>query len=358
MQARRLRCTAAAVLILLPLAASVAAQPAQARTGPAASRPAIAGMSLDSDAGVSAGATLRVQVHATPDARSASLVLGDSGISVPLQQQSPGTYVGRYVVRRHDRIDPTQRMTARLAVGDRSYSREFNYPPGFQSLAMGNAPQQLAIERFVVRFTRDREPGRELHFRLTGARGAEASVDIPGVVQDVALAETRPGVYEGSYTIRERDDPDRFRSAVATLRSGSQSVRSRVDLGDRDEDAQAARDDRHDGRQAAGALPLAVTSYRDNAVVDAQGDLAIEGRTVPYANVRVQVESVADVDGVLGLTQPVADRTVQADRDGRFRVAVAPRELPVPGTRYRVHLTASSGSQTAEQLLTLIQRRG
>jgi hypothetical protein len=94
-------------------------------------------------------------------------------------------------------------------------------------------------------------------------------------------------------------------------------------------------------------------------VIDAGGNLSIHGRTVPYANVRVQVDSVANVAGLLGLTQPVADQSVQADRNGDFGVSLAPRgSLPLPGQRYDVHVTATSGGQTAEERLTLIQRQG
>jgi hypothetical protein len=61
----------------------------------------------------------------------------------------------------------------------------------------------------------------------------------------------------------------------------------------------------------------------------------------------------------VGVTQPVADQSVQADREGYFAVALAPRGgLPIPGTRYDVHVTATSGSQTAEERLTLLQRQG
>ena len=87
---------------------------------------------------------------------------------------------------------------------------------------MGSAPpqQSLAIDHFVLRSVRGLEPGSELRFRLTGAAGADAWVHIPGVVQRVDLVETRPGLYEGSYTVRRRDDPDGFREAVATLEQG------------------------------------------------------------------------------------------------------------------------------------------
>jgi hypothetical protein len=303
------------------------------------------------------------------------------------------------------------------------------------------------------------EPGRELRFRLVGTPGADASFDIPGVIRGVDLVEVRPGVYEGTYTVRRRDDLNAFSRTVATLRNGNQRTTARVDLrggerefgqvqpapgpdsrppvisdmtpangervGERgrtlisarlqDEGSGIDRDSvrlRIDGREVSddvrvsaddvryradlppgrhsaelmvrdragntstkawsfdvvpgdrmgaagpGPLPLSITSHRDNAVVDAAGNLTIQGRTVPFANVRIHVESVASVAGVLGVSQPIADQTVQADRNGNFGVTVTPRGLPIPGTRYDVRLTATSGSQTAEERLTLYQRQG
>ena len=53
------------------------------------------------------------------------------------------------------------------------------------------------------------------------------------------MEETRPGVYEGRYTIRRRDDLRAFDEAVATLRRGGERTTARVDLRD-----QARRDQR------------------------------------------------------------------------------------------------------------------
>jgi hypothetical protein len=451
----KLRSTVAAAMLLAPMAAIFVAEPVAAQQR--AVQPAITNMALNSDAGLSPGATLRVQVVATPNARRASLMLGDSGITVPLRQQARGSYTGSYVVRRGDRIDPMQLLTARVTFGERTYSRQFNYPTAFQALAMGAAPAagpQVTIERFVMRGAGRMEPGRELRFRLVGAPGGDAWIDIPGVIRGVDLAEVRPGVYEGTYTIRRRDDVSAFEKAVATLRNGNRRATARVDVrgGDREfgrderrderspditeltpangdrvgergntrisarvsdegsgidpasvrlrlngrdvtadtritDDRVAYRDDLEVGRHTAeltvrdragnsttkawtfdvarggervgtGPLPLQVTSHANNAVVDANGSLAIQGRTVPNATVRLQVESVASVGGLLGVTQPVADQTIQADRNGNFSMSVVPRGLPIPGTRYEIRVTATSGSQTAEERLTLVQRQG
>lgn len=450
----QLRSTVAAALLLAPLAATFVAEPVAAQQRATVAQPQVTNMALNSDAGLSPGATLRVQLYATPNARRASLRLGDSGILVQLRERSAGNYTGSYVVRRRDHIDPMQLMTARVTFGNRSYSRQFNYPPAFQALAMGAAPAaspQATIERFVMRPGGRLAPGRELRFRLVGAPGGDAWLDIPGVISGVDLAEVRPGVYEGTYTVRRRDNLNAFDDAVATLRFGDQRARARVDVRGRDRDFGSARDERapqiseltpdngervaernnvriaariadegsgidadsvrlrlngrdvtpdtrvtddrvvyrddlESGRYTAeltvrdragnsstkawtfdvtdrdrvgtGPLPLHITSHSNNTVVDASGNLAIRGRTVPYATVRVQVDSVANVAGVLGLNQPVADQTVQADRDGRFSVGVNPRGTFIPGTRYDVRVTSTSGTQTAEERLTLIQRQG
>jgi hypothetical protein len=234
---------------------------------------------------------------------------------------------------------------------------------------MGNAPQaqaqpqRVAIDRFVMQEIGRLEPGRELRFRVMGAPGGDASLDIPGVVSGVGLDETRPGVYEGTYTIRRRDDLDAFRTAVATLRHGDQRATARLELrefarvGRDDRDVRGDRDAAPD-RYSAGPFPLEITSYQDHAMVDANGNLSIQGRTAPFANVRVQVDSVASAPGMTAIALPVADQSVQADRSGRFGVLVAPRMQSIPGQRFDVRITATNGDRTAEERLTLIQRQG
>jgi len=66
---------------------------------------------------------------------------------------------------------------------------------------------------------------------------------------------------------------------------------------------------------------------------------------------------VANVGGLLGVTQPVMAQTVQAHRNGHFSIAVQPSGLPIPGQRYDVRMTANNGYQTSEERITL-QRRG
>jgi hypothetical protein len=137
----------AALALIVPLAGALVAQPAAAAshavvapavvTRAVVAQPAIHAIVLDSSAGLAPGAVLRVQVQATPGARNPAVTLGTSGVRVALREQGPGRYVGTYTVRRGDRIDPHQRLTARASFGSRSIAQAFDYPTPFQALAMG-----------------------------------------------------------------------------------------------------------------------------------------------------------------------------------------------------------------------------
>jgi hypothetical protein len=137
---------AAAALLILPMGA-VLAQPAGGApfNGPrhgqlvAQAQPEVRAMTLNSDAGLAPGATLRVQVTATPGADNAIVRLRGSGIHIALREQGMGNYVGRYTMRRGDRVDPGHIMVARLTWNDQVIAQNFNYPPAFQALAEGAA---------------------------------------------------------------------------------------------------------------------------------------------------------------------------------------------------------------------------
>lgn len=469
MQAK-LRPHVAAILLLVP-AATFLAQPAAAQERATVAAPVINALQVNADDGVAPGSTLRFRLDAAPRAARADVVLGKSGITVPLRESSPGVYTGNYVVRRADRLDPSQLMAARVTPvsGGQVIARNFSYPRSFQQLAMGAPagpgtapPPGPGIERFVMRSMGRVEPGRELRFRLLGAPGGDAWMDIPGVISGVDLAEVRPGVYEGTYTVRRRDNLQAFDRAVASLRMGNRTLTARVDMngGDRgwDRDRPVARDDRSPqitdlmpgngdrvterGRTQIGArlsddggsgidpasvrlrlqgrdvtgdarvtgdevryradldpgrytaeltvrdqtgnsttktwtfdvagdrgfgdrdrvgsaagLPLQITSHQNGSLIDSDGRLLLQGRTVPFADVRVQVESVANVGGLLGVTTPVLDQTIRADRNGNFSLPVAANPAFIPGQRFDVHMTATSEGRTAEERISL-RRQG
>jgi hypothetical protein len=221
---------ALAVMALAPIGAAMIASPAAAQTYQyrvAESRQgSINNVSVNSDGGLRPGATLRLQVYATPGARWASVALADD-VRVPLRERAPGEYVGTHVIRRGERLDPTRTMTVRAGWGEGPVTMAVNYPPSFQALAMGAGPAAPAQVSSFAMWPRDPDrldPGEVVHFRVDGTPNARASVSIPGVLRGLQLREERPGHYVGSYTIGREDDTDAFSDAVAVLRSGGERV--------------------------------------------------------------------------------------------------------------------------------------
>lgn len=123
------------------------------------------------------------------------------------------------------------------------------------------------IERFVLRTEGRVDPGEPVRFRLVGAAGARAWVDIPGVQSGVPLQEIRPGVYEGAYVVRWRDNPRAFERSVATLQRGHLVDTARVEV----------RGNEHAWRDHRGPA-IVDFAPADGARVDARGRVQISAR--------------------------------------------------------------------------------
>lgn len=339
-----------AALLLMPAAATFVALPTAAIAAPG--DPVVQGLQVNGNAGVSPGSRLEFTVQATPG-QMATVRLDDERISVPLRESARGTYTGSYLVRPDDTIDPRGLIRVHIGNGSRTALSNFTFPSTFaQYRPVPPAPVAVTpyIDRFTLAPTGRVEPGTELRFRLNGAPGGVATVDIPGIPGDIALNETRPGHYEGSYTLRRRDNVD-YGPVIATLRHGPELVTAELDrplLRDRGASMGAA---------PAMAPPLSIYSPVQNAVVDG-GPVLIQGRTAPWANVQVRVDAVSPTTGNrLGVAQNVLTQNIQADANGNFNINFGPsRSIPVPGTRYEVSLSSSTGGQATESRLTLFQR--
>jgi len=85
------------------------------------------------------------------------------------------------------------------------------------------------IDGFDVQAVRRPAPGNELAFTLYGSPGGSAAVQIGGATSGLVLTETESGVYEGSYTIRQRDRITANSTATANLRVGNQVASTILD---------------------------------------------------------------------------------------------------------------------------------
>jgi len=91
-----------------------------------------------------------------------------------------------------------------------------------------NHPRAAAIapriEAFNVDEVRRLEPGTELNFDLYGTPGGNATVRIDGATRNLHLTETRPGTYQGTYTVGVHDRLRPDSRVTANLRGGGQTV--------------------------------------------------------------------------------------------------------------------------------------
>lgn len=220
---KQIRNQVAAFFLLLPAATVLLAVPGIAAAQPA--KPELRSLQVATDDGLRPGARLEFTVEGSPRGQ-VSLTVRGAPRTIVLKETARGIYAGSYTVRRQDRITESSAIRATLKVRNRSIATNYTFPAGIASQGVAVAPVGLKIDRFTVAPVDKLEPGAELRFTLNGAPGGTAEFDIPGVINNVAMREVRPGVYEGGYTIRRLDNLAPSRPVVATLRIAGRAVTS------------------------------------------------------------------------------------------------------------------------------------
>lgn len=225
----------AALLILLPTTVTLLAAPSAALAQPA--RPELRSVEITSDGDFVEGTRLRIRAEGTPRGQVMLRIRGVRD-NIALREMRPGVYVGRYTIKRSDRISDespvraTLRAEGRTAVASYSVGEAMSGPPVASAPPpvvvvvppAPPAPPPPRIDRFTMAPLDRIEPGSELRFALDGVPGAAVLVDLPGIANDVALREIRAGHYEGGYTMRRNDILMTSQPIVATLRQGDRVV--------------------------------------------------------------------------------------------------------------------------------------
>ncbi len=344
----RLRSPIAALLLAMPAVFTLAALPATALAQPAAAE--VRSFEVRSDGELGPGTRLNLRAVATPRGKATVRIQGIRE-RIALREVSPGVYTARYTLKRTDAVQDDREVRVALRLGNRTAAADYTLaevmatrppvatlPPPPPPPAM--AQPALRIERFGVTPVERLEPGAELRFVLEGPPGATVLIDLPGVADDVALRELRPGHYEGGYTLRRADNIAPSRPIIATVRIGDRVATANL------------------GTplvlQAPVALPLQIVNHSNNGVVQS-GSTMVQGRTAPFATVQAKVDGSAQVPGGFSVAQQLYAQTLQADANGNFSFSFTPR-FPLPGSRYEVSLVSSKAGATSETRLTLFQR--
>jgi outer membrane lipoprotein SlyB len=196
------------------------------------------------------GRELKFTLFGSPGGSAMVQIAGATG-DLPLAETESGTYEGTYTIRTRDRITAASKATVNLRVGNKVSSMVLDEPviaaansgPTAAQRAAANGPK---IEKFDVDAPSRLTAGEELFLTLNGTSGGTATAQVTGVRGKIALSETRPGVYEGTYTIRNRDRIEVASAATATLR-----VRDRETTTALGRPLQANTGSHHRARQAA-----------------------------------------------------------------------------------------------------------
>lgn len=216
---RELRTYLASAFLLLPGAATLVALPSAVLAQPA---PEVRAFEASADGRLEPGTTLTFTLEGTPRSEANVRIRGLRE-TIALRETQWGLYVGRYTIKRGDRIEPDSDVRATLESSNRVAAANYELS---ELLPRQRAPlppprgADLRIERFGMAPLDRIEPGADLRFALEGTPGATVVIDLPGIANDLALREVRSGVYEGSYTLRRADNFNPNRPIVATLRMG------------------------------------------------------------------------------------------------------------------------------------------
>jgi hypothetical protein len=229
------RFTFAVASVLMASFVALAPQAASAQSRRPAP-PEISSFQVEQSDQIAPGSDLSFSLEGTPRGQASVRLSGINKV-IALREVDRGVYEGAYTVSRRDRFTPrpVARVTLKVRGVSVSAGQELTVagppvvvapPPVIVAPPPPAPPVALAIERFMVTPVARIEPGAELKFVTVGSPGARASFTIEGVVQNVPMAETRPGRYEGAYTIRRNDNFPPSLAIVSTLEARGQVIRT------------------------------------------------------------------------------------------------------------------------------------
>lgn len=193
--------------------------------------PRIEGFDVEPARQLSAGNELAFTLYGTPGA-AASVRIGTAPTRILLDEVEPGVYERTYVIKNNDRFSADTQATANLRLGNKIDAAilDESLLAGVPSPAARAAASAIpTIDRFEVDPPANLRPGEQLFFTLHGTSAGKASVHIVGVKGKLLLEEVQNGVYEGAYTIKDRDRIASDAKVTATLNLGNRDASATLD---------------------------------------------------------------------------------------------------------------------------------
>lgn len=208
---------------------------------------------------------------------------------------------------------------------------------------MREAPRGPSIRGFNVDEVRRLEPGAELNFDLYGTPGGIATLRIDGATRNLALTETEPGQYEGSYIISARDRITADSAVTANLREGNrvatQVLAESLQRGPRDRprggEGMAPRVERFDVRGADDLTAGDQLTFTLMGTPGAKVEVTIAGSRGIFFLPEVRPGEYSGVYTVRRNDRIMPDSAVTATirNNGRYTTAVLGRPLIGAGPR-------------------------
>jgi hypothetical protein len=255
-----------------------------------------------------------------------------------MNETSPGTYEGRYTVRRNDKIPAGVAITALLKNGGQSVRSRLSgglvndkQPPTVQNL--------FPVDSSVATTDRPKISGVFDDGRGTGVdpKSVRIRFDSNDVTREAKIT------------------PESFNYQPSrSLLPGQYRVE--VDLKDLSGNVGRSTWSFEVTRQVAATQPLfiKVLSPANNSTIPA-GQIVVRGQSSPGALVSLDVQAASSVVGFLGYSQKVFNESVQADAQGNFTFQFQ-SVLSFQGTRYELFFNATKDNDTRQQRWVLIQK--
>lgn len=214
----------------LPFVLPSGAAHAQQQYAAPVAMPRIDGFDVEQVKTLVAGTELDFTLYGTPGSLATVRIDGAVG-RILLEEVEPGVYEGSYTIKRRETLSAAATVTANLRAGNQVASAVLD-----ESLVLGarsrteRASDAAAasivpkIDRFEVDPANQMVAGNNLYFTLTGSPAAKASIRITGVKGKLFLEETKSGIYEGSYTIKNKDRIAANAAVTANLRLGNRDA--------------------------------------------------------------------------------------------------------------------------------------